>query len=119
MKVRVPVAFPIGDRWIKVKYLASLAGKDGVDVYGETLVDDLLIKISKSANRNQQDLMDTLYHELQHVAFQMTGHAQTMKEEQEEALAYALQYQLARLFVFNPAAGIKFREVEFPTWGDD
>jgi hypothetical protein len=118
MKVKVPVAFPIGDRWIKVKYYMSLAGKDEVDVYGETLVDDLLIKISKTANKNEQDIFDTLYHELKHVAFQMTGHAQTMKEEQEEALAYALQYTLARLFVFNPKAGIKFRAIDFP-WDED
>lgn len=113
MKVRVPVAIPVGDRVIKVKYVKSLQDAEGHWCYGETEVDSLLIRISKTMCRNEQDVMDTLFHELGHVTFQLTGHGQTLSEGQEEAIVYALQYTLARLFVFNPAAGIKYRSIDF------
>jgi hypothetical protein len=114
MKVSVPVAIPVGDRVIKVKYVSNLVDEDGHHLYGETEVDFLLIRVSKFMCKNAQDVMDTIFHELGHVMFQMTGHAETLGEGQEEAIVRGFQYMLARLFIFSPVAGIKYRAISFP-----
>ncbi len=118
MKHRVPSAFPINDRWIKVRYVDSLVDKEGNHLYGETIVDDLIIRVSKTMCKSAQDIFETVFHELDHVAFQLSGLAHVLGEEKEEAVAHARQYTLAKLFVFSPNAGIRYRLIEFP-WGEE
>ena len=108
MKIRVPIAIPVGDRIVTVKYVRRVLDEDGKDCFGETVVDDLVIKVSKSMVKNQQDIMDTLFHELDHIFYQTSGHSQWLGEEKEEALAYGRQYALSRLYVFSPTAGVRY-----------
>ncbi len=118
MKYKVPTAFPINDRIIKVRYVDSLIDKNGDHLFGETIVDDLVIRISKTMCKNMQDVFDTIFHELDHVTFQLTGISHVLGEELEEAVAHARQYTVSKLFVFSPNAGIRYRSIDFP-WDAD
>ncbi len=113
MKVRVPVAIPVGDRLVKVKYVRQIVNEKNEHLFAETVVDDFSIRISKTMCKSDQDIMDTIFHELDHIFYQVSGHSQWLGEDREEALAYGRQYALARLFVFSPTAGIKYRRVDF------
>lgn len=103
---------PVGGRAVRVRYVEALPRGDR-GAAGENE-----ITVSKSACTSGRMVFETIYHELQHVAFRQTGHSLAMTEDAEEALVYALEHSLAPLFVFSPAAGIKYRDVSFP-WEED
>lgn len=113
--MRVPVMVPIGGRNVRIEYLEQVIDDDGVTpLSGATLGDPVYIQISKTANTSAESVKSTIYHEMVHVAFQLTGHHEILTEQQEEAIVVALESMLSPVLAFQTKAGIKYREVEFP-----
>lgn len=117
--MRVPVQVLIGGKKVRIKYVRELLDDDGTGLCGDTCVEDLQIRISKSRHKNERQLFATLYHELLHMALGIAGISAVWKDEQEEPIVYALESMLADLLGFNPAAKIRWREVTWPGIEED
>lgn len=108
--MRVPVQIMVGGKKVRIEYHDALEGGNS----GELIIGEKLVRISKSRHADERAVFETLYHELTHFAFEVTGHSAEWTASQEEPLVYALENMLAGLFHFNPAAPIKYRDVEWP-----
>ena len=100
----------VGGKAVRAVYLDAMDG----DIYGDVSVDGRLIRINKARHKDEKAVFTTLFHELCHFAFGVTGHSAEWTDAQEEPLVYALENMLANLFVFSPAAPIKWRDVAWP-----
>ena len=113
--MRVPVSIPIGGRNVRVEYLEQVFDDDGITpLSGATVGDPVYIQISMTENKSPDAIKATLYHEMCHVAFELTGHHELLTEQQEEAIVVALESMLSPVLAFQTKVGIKYREVEFP-----
>lgn len=108
--MKVPVQVMVGGKKVRVEYVDALPDGDS----GRIVLEDRLISISKSCHANEAAVFTTLFHELTHYAFAITGHSAEWTDAHEEPLVYALENMLADLFVFSPNAPIKYRDVEWP-----
>lgn len=111
--MKVPVSIPLGGRKIRVIYKLSLKDDDGSRLLGYTERGKGEIHIAKDHD-DGPSLWHTIYHELTHVVFDITGHSRTMTESQEESLVVALESMLGPLLIFGPNSGVRYREIEFP-----
>ena len=114
--MKVPVKVCINGRWVVIEYKDDLYDDDGSHIAGETASNGNPgpIRISKSRNNSERKVFETLWHEITHVAMELTGHAELLGLKKEEAVVYGLESSMAPLFVFNPSAPIKWRDIEFP-----
>lgn len=107
--MKVPVQIIVLGKKVRVEYVSELPeGNSGELVCGERL-----IRISKSRHKTEREVFSTLYHELTHLAFELTGHSAEWTDAQEEPLTYALESALADILVLNPAAPIRWRHIDF------
>jgi hypothetical protein len=107
--MKVPVQIMVGGRKIQIKYVESLEGNHS----GEMEVGGALIRISKARHPKIDDVFTTLFHELIHVAFDITGHSVEWPDKKEEPLVYALENMLAGLFSFRAGPHIKYKEIDW------
>lgn len=108
--MRVPVQVMIGGKPVKIEYHDELPK----GISGDVVCIDGLVRISKERNKDEKAVFTTLFHELTHMAFYVTGHSATWKDSQEEPLVYAIENMMAGLFVFAKDAPVKWREIEWP-----
>lgn len=107
--MKVPVQVTVGGKKVKIQYVDALEG----NCSGELEVGSGLVRISKSRHEDEKAVFTTLFHELIHFAFEVTGHSAEWTDQQEEPLVYALENMLAELFWFRQGAAIKYKEVEW------
>lgn len=114
--MRVPVQMMIGGKKIRIDYPDVIPGdtpEEG-DLSGDSQVLGGRIRISKTQNKSPEAVLHTIFHEALHMAIGITGHSEILVAKQEEALVYAIESMLAPLLILNPAAPVKYREIEFP-----
>lgn len=111
--MRVPVMVPVGGRKIKIRYLKSLPGPSKDLVFGEFCSSGTEIRINKAAHTNSQELFKTLFHELTHAVFKISGLENIIPLNKEEAVVSAIENLMAPLYAFSPSAKIKYREIRF------
>jgi hypothetical protein len=108
--MKVPVQVMVGGKKLRIEYPELLPeGSSGELVCGEALV-----RISKARHVDERAIFHTLFHEMLHFALEVTGHSAEWSDEKEEPLVYALENMLADLFLFNPRAPVKYRDVAWP-----
>lgn len=107
--MKVPVRIPVAGKLITIEYLLDLP--EGIA--GDTSSGSCRIRISKSRNKTEREVFDTLFHELLHVALDITGHSVEWTAAKEEPIVYALENALASLFTFNKHAAIRWREIDW------
>jgi hypothetical protein len=112
--MRVPVSIPMGGKRVRISYKASLPGGE----YGLCVPATFRVTVSKAACESPEDVFSTVFHELKHIALYMTGQSENLKLGQEEGIVTGMEQMLAPLFMFNPAADIKWREIQFP-WEEE
>ncbi len=108
--MRVPVQITVGGKKVRIEYFESLPEGNA----GEVVCVDSRIKIAKDRHVDEKAVLSTIFHELTHFAFHVTGHSATWSDATEEPLVYALENMLSSLYVFSPDAPVKWREVEWP-----
>lgn len=109
--MKVPVQVMVGGKKVKVEYLEEL---DPAENRGEMVCYDQVIRVSQALNRTERQIFSTLFHELIHFAFEVTGHSAEWDNAKEEPIVYALEGMLADLLVFSPDAKVKYRDVPWP-----
>lgn len=107
--MKVPVQVMVGGKKVRIEYVDELEN----DGFGEMVCDDRLVKISKTRHLDERAVFTTLFHELIHFAFEVTGHSAEWTDAQEEPLVYALENMLADLYGFHKDAAVKYKEVEW------
>lgn len=115
--MRVPTEILIAGHRVSISYPNEipLEAGDEVSPYGDTTHDGRTIRISKSKHKNEREVFATLYHESMHAAFALTGLANLVKDEVEEAFVTGLENAVVHLFAFHPKApGVKWRDIQFP-----
>lgn len=114
--MRAPVSVMIGGKKVRVEYPDTIPGdtEEEGDLSGDTNSMACRIRISKTQNKSPDAVLHTLIHEMLHMAIGITGHSEVLGAKREEAIVYALENMLAPLLVLNPAAPVKYREIDFP-----
>ncbi len=107
--MKVPVQVMVGGKKVRIQYPDAL--ENGVS--GEIEVGSALIRISKSRHADERAVFTTLFHELIHFAFEVTGHSAEWTDAQEEPLVYALENMLADLYAFNKDAAIRYKDLDW------
>lgn len=116
--MRVPSRIRVSGHWFDVKYVEAVTDGGGEDAYGDTLVQECVIRISTSRNRSAAALWKTILHETTHAILGVAGWGQIMKsvgDTYEEGLAELMEHGLLPLVIFNEKSpAIRWREITFP-----
>jgi hypothetical protein len=91
------IEFPLGPKPIRVQFVKSLKDpdcEDGSQMFGHTLMDENLIQINVREHASIDHICSTLFHELIHAYFSITGQNQTLSHEQEESIVRMLESML-------------------------
>lgn len=107
--MKVPVQVMVGGKKVRIQYEEVLENNDSGQIETATGV----IRIGKEQHADERAVFTTLFHELVHYAFAVTGHSAEWTNAQEEPLVYALENMLADLFTFHKGAAVRWREVEW------
>lgn len=81
----------------RIEYVYDLKD-DGDTLFGDTDVDEKIIKICTKRCITSAQLESTLMHEAIHAVLGVSGMAQLLKGDQEEALVIALEHGLQNLY---------------------
>lgn len=113
--MKVPTKVPIAGKEVTIQYVDALFDDDQTTpIFAETVEGDHLIKVSTSRPVREEQVWATLIHELVHIALEVSGVAQVLGAEKEEAVAHALDNLLAPVLQFRPRlAGASFKEITF------
>ena len=111
--MRVPVQIEVGGKKIKIRYLKTLPGPAKDVTFGEFCAQHTEIRVNKSVHHNASEVHHTIFHEICHSVFKISGLENIVPLAKEEAIVSAIENMLAPLFVFSPEAKVQFREVKF------
>ncbi len=110
--MRVPVLVPVGGHKVPLRYVWRLSGEND---YGEYVVEDRLIRVSKTRCSTPEIVWATVWHELAHAAVSLAGVGQIVSGVREEAVVTAIEFGMAPLMLFRQdVPGMRWREVSFP-----
>ena len=112
--MRVPVRLPVAGFAIRIEYVEKILDEDGQSIWGETVCGANLIRVSTSKPTDESQVWATLYHELNHVAWDISGINNVVDDKIEEALAHSVDNLLGPILALRPdIRGAKYRDVEF------
>lgn len=108
--MRVPILVPVGPYKVTLRYVLRCDD----DAYGEYVVEDRIVRVSKTRNVTPDQVWSTVWHELAHAAVTLACGGRLVTLAREEAIVGAIEFALAPLMRFNPAArGVRWRDVAF------
>jgi hypothetical protein len=111
--MRVPVMVPVGGRKIKLRYLKTLPGPAKDVTFGEFCSQHSEIRVNKSVHHNASEVHHTVYHELLHAVFKISGLENVVTLAKEEAIVSAIENMLGPILIFSPDSKVQYREVKF------
>lgn len=110
----VPVRLPLAGKMVKIEYVDKIVDGEGHSIWGESINGENHIRVSRSRPDSAEQVWATIYHELVHVTWDISGATNALDEKTEEMLVHGLDNLLAPIIALRPKIpGAKYAEVEF------
>ena len=115
----VPVMVPVSGYKVKVVFSDVERKEEGGEpVYGEYQPENQTIQVYYNNHTNEASLTRTLFHEIGHAIATISGNAEWMGGEKEEAFCEMFAHAGALLFTFGPTSGVKYKDIDMP-WEEE
>lgn len=82
----------------RIEYAPELRDDKGEELFADTDGPGRLIRVSNKQNDTADKFEGTLFHELVHAVFHVTGISEILGDKKEEAVVLALEHGLAPLY---------------------